>query len=261
MLVSAPAFFARPVTGRAQTPQQRPARPFPPPQYIPSHDYDTRHITLNLHFDWEHEQAIGTATISFAPLVKDLRAVEFDAANMTFASVKLSSGAALKYEPDAEKQKLRIVLDRAYQPSESLTLIIDYHTNGPVPKLVGLVGGGLKFIKPTPDDPTRPKQIWSQGESEYNHYWFPCYDHPNDFFTSEVYATVEKPLSVISNGKLLETKDNGNGTRTFHWKIDQPHASYLTSIIVGEFTPIVQDYAGHPRDHECLSERSCRKAK
>ena len=123
--------------------------------------------------------------------------------------------------------------------------MIDYHTNGQS-RLSGLVGGGLRFIKPTADDQTRPRQIWSQGESEYNHYWFPCYDHPNDFFTSEIYATVEMPLSVVSNGKLIETKDNGNGSRTFHWKIDQPHASYLTSIVVGEYTPIVQEYAGIP---------------
>jgi aminopeptidase N len=235
----------RSIAGQAQI-QQRVVRPLPPIQYIPSHDFDTRHIALNLHFDWEREQLMGTATISFAPLIKDLRAVEFDAANMTFAAVRLAGGSELKYEADAEKQRLRIVLDRAYQPSESLTVIIDYRTNGPVPNLVGLVGGGLKFIKPTAQDPTRPKQIWSQGETEYNHYWFPCYDHPNDFFTTEITATVAKPLSVISNGKLLETKDDGNGEQTFHWKMEQPHASYLTSIIVGEYTPIVQDYAGIP---------------
>ena len=57
------------------------------------------------------------------------------------------------------------------------------------------------------------RQIWSQGESEYNHYWFACYDHPNDFFTSELTATVEKPLSVVSNGKLVNTKENKDGTR------------------------------------------------
>jgi aminopeptidase N len=141
---------------------------------------------------------------------------------------------------------LRIILDRPYQPTEEITLVIEYHTNGPQTKLAGLVGAALRFIKPTPDDPTKPKQIWSQGESEYNHYWFPCYDHPNDFFTSEITATVEKPLSVISNGKLLDTKDNKDGTRTFHWKIEQPHASYLTSIIVGEYVPIVSDYQGIP---------------
>lgn len=226
--------------------QQRLIHPLPPTRYIRSHDYDTRHMALNLRFDWEKEQVIGTATMSFSPLVKDLNTIELDAANMTFAGVNLLQGSVLKFEAIPEKQKLKIILDRTYQPSEIVTIVIDYRTNGPVPKLVGLVGGGIKFIKPTLDDPKRPRQIWTQGESEYNHYWFPCYDHPNDFFTTEITASVEKPLIVISNGKLLETKETANGERAFHWKIDQPHASYLTSLIVGDFIPISQDYEGIP---------------
>jgi aminopeptidase N len=244
-LLITPAFSVRAQVKSVEV-QKRVIRPLPPTRYIPSHDYDTKHIALNLHFDWEKEQTIGTATISFSPLVKDLSTIQLDAANMTFAGAKLAAGTALKYESIPEKQKLFIALDRVYQPSDSITVVIDYRTNGPVPKLVGLVGGGLKFIKPTTDDPTRPKQVWTQGESEYNHYWFPCYDHPNDFFTTEITATVEKPLIVISNGKLIETREVGNDQRSFHWKIEQPHASYLTSLIVGEFTPITQDYEGIP---------------
>jgi aminopeptidase N len=227
-------------------PQKRPAG-FPPPQYIPSHDYDTRNITLDLHFDWDKEQAIASETISFVPLVKDLRRLMLDAAFMTFASVKLSNGTPLQYQFDDKKEKLGIVLDRAYQPTDEVTIVISYHTNQPSSERRSINGGGgLTFIKPTPEDSKRPRQIWSQGESEYNHYWFACFDHPNDFFTSEVYATVEKPLIVISNGKLVETKENADGTRTFHWKIAAPHASYLSSIIVGDYTQVVGDYAGIP---------------
>ena len=222
-------------------------KPFPQTHYIPDHDFDSRHLALDIRFDWDKEQLIGRETLVFAPLVPNLRSISLDAANITATSVKLSSGTTLQFNGDAPKEKLNITLDRAYQPSDELTMVIDYHTNGPQdPKRTGLVGVGLRFIKPSSDDPKRPKQIWSQGESEYNHYWFPCYDHPNDFFTSEITATVDKPMQVISNGKLLETKDNPDGTRTFHWKIDQPHASYLTSIVVGEFTPIVGEYAGIP---------------
>jgi len=229
-----------------QAQQLQRVRPFPPTQYVPDHNYDTRHIALDLSFDWEREQAIGRETFIFSPLVSNLNDLQLDAANITVTAVKLLPTTQLKFVTDIPSQKLNITLDRAYQPTETETLVIDYHTNGPTPKVVGLIGGGLRFIKPSPEDPRRPKQIWSQGESEYNHYWFPCYDHPNDFFTSELTATVEKPLSVVSNGKLLETKDNKDGTRSFHWKIDQPHASYLTSVIVGEYTPIVSDYQGIP---------------
>ena len=222
------------------------SRPFPPTQYIPDHDFDTRHVALDLRFDWEREQLIGVETMIFKPLIVNLKSIELDAADMTITSVKLVNGGPLQFEMDPVKQKLRIALGRGYQPSDELTIVTDYHTNGPQNRIPGLVGAALRFIKPSADDPARPRQIWSQGESEYNHYWFPVYDHPNDFFTSELTATVEKQFTVVSNGKLLDTKDNNDGTRTFHWKIDQPHASYLTSIIVGEFTPIVSEYQGIP---------------
>ena len=226
----------------------RPARrPLPPPQYIPAHDYDQRNIKLDLRFDWEREQAIGMAIITFAPVVKDLRRVDFDAAYMTIAGVTLQSGAPLKFEYDVTREKLSVLLDRAYQPSDELTVVISYHTNAPPPERRSLGGGGgLSFIKPRPDEPSRPRQIWSQGEAESNHLWFPCFDHPNDFVTSEMVATVAKPLSVISNGKLVAMKENQDGTRTFDWKIDQPHATYLTSIIVGEFAPVTSEYEGIP---------------
>jgi aminopeptidase N len=218
----------------------------PPSHYIPDHNFDTLHIALDLRFDWEHEQLNGVETFVFKPLLGNLKQIELDAAEMTATSIRTMTGKPLKFEMRAADEKLRIELDRPYQPADELTLVIDYHTNAPQTRLAGLVGAALRFIQPSPDDPTRPKQIWSQGESEYNHYWFPCYDHPNDFFTSEISATVEKPLSVISNGKLLETKDNKDGTRTFHWKIDQPHASYLTSIVVGEYVPVTGEYQGIP---------------
>src|SRR4051794_39257861 len=84
------------------TPQSQTAAGLPPPNYIPSHDYDMRNILLNLRFDWEKSQTYGTATLSFAPLLANLKQIELDAANMTFNSIKLSSGAALQFRSDPE---------------------------------------------------------------------------------------------------------------------------------------------------------------
>jgi aminopeptidase N len=242
--------------GQAQTPAPssqptpRPvSRPMPAARYIPPHDYDQRNIKLSLRFDWDKEQAIGTETITLAPIVKDLRSVDFDAASMDVSEVKLAkAGTQLKFNYVEAKETLTVTLDRAYQPTEELTLVISYHTNNAAQKGpgAGVGGGGLNFIKPRPDDPTRPRQVWTQGEAETNHQWLICFDHPNDFVTTEIVATVEKPLSVVSNGKLLSVKENSDGTRTYDWKIDQPHATYLTSIIVGEFVPVTGQYLGIP---------------
>src|SRR5215471_738540 len=151
-----PAPQARRVTG---------ARPFPPPQYIPPHDYDQQNIKLDLRFDWQKQQAIGIETITLAPTVKDLKRVDLDAAYMTFESAKLEKGTPLNFAYDDQKERLSISLDRAYQPNEEITIVISYHTNKPPADRSALIGGGgLNFILPRPDDPTRPKQAWSQGE-------------------------------------------------------------------------------------------------
>ncbi|MEP6913103.1 MAG: hypothetical protein ABI923_10125, partial [bacterium] len=49
--------FGRTAPLLTQTP--RVPHPFPPARYIPDHDFDTRHVALDLRFDWEHEQLIG----------------------------------------------------------------------------------------------------------------------------------------------------------------------------------------------------------
>jgi aminopeptidase N len=235
-LLVAAATFARAQTSATA---QLNAPALPAARNIPAHDYDLRHVRLALRFDWEREQAIGTATLTLAPLVPDLRRVEFDAANMTVASVVTRAGGALKYELDERAAKLRVELERAYRVGEELTVAVAYRTNGRVPGLgSGNYALGLVFNQLTPDDPLSRRQIYTQGESEFNRLWFPSYDHPNDFATSELSATVERPLMVISNGRLVEVKENTDNTRTFHWLMEQPHANYLTSLVVGEYVAV-----------------------
>ncbi len=219
----------------------------PPRQYIRSRDFDMRHIALNLKFDWAKEQTFGTATITLAPLAQNFSKVNLDAGLMIINSVKLN-GKDLQFQYDEKETRLSISLDRVYQIGEAITFVVDYRTTGKtVENALGFGGGGgLKFVQPTAENPKKRKQIWSQGETDYNRFWFPSYDSPNDFATNELTATIEKPLIVISNGKLIETKVNGDNTRTFHWKMDMPHANYLTSIVIGEYAEVKGTYLGIP---------------
>lgn len=234
----------------AQTPAntQEEVKKLPPIQYIRSRDFDMRHIALNLKFDWEKEQTFGTATVTLAPLVPDLKIVNLDAGLMIINSVKLN-GKDLTFNYNEKESLLSVNLDRAYKIGEAIIFVVDYRTKGEaVPNTLGFGGGGgLKFIKPNADNPTGRRQIWTQGETDYNRFWFPSYDSPNDFRTTELTATVEKPMFVVSNGKLTSRKDNGDGTETFHWKMDTPYANYITSVVVGEYSEIKNgEYQGVP---------------
>jgi len=225
--------------------------PLPPVNWIRSRTIDVKHIAIDLRFDWDKEQAIGTSAITLAPF-NDTDKITLDAAAMVIDNVTLANGAKLTFAYDNKKDNdnLEIRLDRVYKSGESITVKVDYKTQyvnrADADTAIGSFGRGLRFIKPTADEPNKPRQIWSQGETEFNRYWFPGYDSPNDFRTTELRATVAKPFTVVSNGTLVETKDNPDNTRTFYWKMDQPYSNYLTSIVVAEYTPVVQKFADVP---------------
>src|SRR5581483_6980920 len=209
-----------------QSPQTATPPVAPPVQWPRSHNYDVQHYRIEVSFDWAAKSVAGQTTISLRPFRSDLKEIELDAGNMQIDSVKLESGAALKFRYE-DKEHLYVALDRSYPAGSELRLVVKYQAK---PER------GLTFIGPNADDPSRPLQIWSQGESQDNHYWFPCYDYPNDKATTELIAHVEDGYQVISNGVLVSSQpDAQSKTRAWHWKMDKPYSSYLVSIIVGKF--------------------------
>ena len=100
----------------------------------------------------------------------------------------------------------------------------------------------------------RDSQIWTQGEAEEAHHWFPSYDFPDDKALTEQYITVEKSETAIANGELIETLENPDGTKTFHFKMNQPHSTYLTSFVVGKYKKIEEKYERYSSRILCLPE-------
>lgn len=221
----------------------------PPVNWSRSRKIDVKHIMIDLRFDWPKQQAYGVTSITLAPY-NSTNTIALDAAFLSISAVIAPNGAPLKFDYDGgdKNDNLKIMLDRAYQAGEDVTVKIAYRTNW-VNKtdLIGLNGSngkGIRFFEPTSNDLQRPREIWSMGDPESNRYWFPGYDSPNDLRTTEFIATVDKTLTAISNGSLVATKDNADGSRTFHWTMDTPYANHLTSFVVGEYVDVQQTYDG-----------------
>jgi aminopeptidase N len=86
-------------------------------------------------------------------------------------------------------------------------------------KLGWIVGDGEVYVL---SEPTGAKSF------------FPCNDHPRDKALYTLRVTVPKPLMVVSNGTLVETKDLGD-KRTFVYRPRDPIATYLVTIAIGSF--------------------------
>ena len=225
------------------------ARPTAPGPAARRRSIDVKHVALDLRFDWGLRRAQGTATITLAPLRAADR-VTLDAGRLAIEAVSLAGGSPLAFTYDGGDRDdgLLIRLGRTVAAGEDVTLRIAYHStwhNRSDPNsLGGSDGRGLRFFSPTGTEPMKRRQLWSQGLPAGNRFWFPGYDAPDDWRTTDLRLTVEPPLVALGNGTLVGTHDNPDGTRTFHWRADRPHANHLTSIVIGEYTVVRQAAAG-----------------
>ncbi len=221
----------------------RAERPFAPEgtpvRYMPTRQYDLQHLRLDLDFDWDARSVAGTATNTLVPLLPGVDSLVLYAAGLDVRKVRVN-GAERRFSLDPEAQTLTIRLDRGYGPQDRLEVAVDYSAHPQA---------GLYFVGPDRAYPDKPLQIWSQGESDLNRFWFPSWDYPNDRTTTEMVATVKRPLVVVSNGKLLEVTDRPDGRRTFHWRMDVPHSTYLVSVAIGAFTKVTDTWRDIPVEY------------
>ena len=193
--------------------------------------YHVIHYKIEVSFDESKKMLMGKVTTTLVPFMSEFTILEFDAENMDFKRVSLGK-TMLPF--DSLEKTIRIHLDKAYSFRDTLTVSIEYSC---VPQK------GLYFVQPDSAYPDKPWQIWSQGEDMDNHFWFPCWDFPNDKATSEVIGTVKSSYTFLSNGKLVNVKeDKKAGTKTFYWREEKPHASYLIMMAAGDYT-ILNDQA------------------
>jgi aminopeptidase N len=97
---------------------------------------------------------------------------------------------------------------------------------------------GLYFLEPDEHYPARPRQVWSQCQEEDARQWFPCHDSPHLKMTTEIVAHVPSGWYALSNGALVSSSKPKDGDWTYHWKMGDPHSSYLVTLAAGEFAEL-----------------------
>lgn len=203
---------------------------------------DLVHTKLEVSFDWSKAWMYGKETLTAKPHFYASNELVLDAKGMTINSVTMNGKALVfTYKDDV----LTITLDKTYKKDENYTLVIDYIAR-PNERTIGGSAAiasdkGLYFINPKGEDPSKMPQIWTQGETEASSVWFPTIDAPNSKTTQEIFMTVDNKYVTLSNGKMISSTKNANGTRTDHWKQELPHAPYLFMMGVGEFK-VVKDF-------------------
>ena len=210
---------------------------------------DLIHTKLKVSFNFENKELNGQEWVTLQPHFYKTKEVVLDAKAMIIHTVALG-GANLNYNYDGFK--LTIDLPKEYKKGETFTLYIKYTARPEKVKSKGsnaiTSAKGLYFINPTGENPNKPTQIWTQGETESNSCWFPTIDSPNQKTSQEIYITVPNKYKTLSNGTLVSQTINGDN-RIDYWKFNQKHAPYLFFMGVGEYEIIKDSYKNIPIDY------------
>ena len=249
-----PAAAAAPVPAAAglTVPSWLPAdAPLHPAATVLTDVVDTR---LDVRFDYKKQHLLGTAILTLRSHFYPQTELVLDAKGFDIQKVELvgeKKNKSLNY--NYNRRKLVIALDQPYPRNMPYQVRIVY-----VAKPNELPQGGsaaiandkgLYFINPLGLEKNKPRQIWTQGETESSSCWFPTIDKPNQRMTQEISLTVESPFKTLSNGLLTSSHANPDGTRTDTWKLTVPHAPYLATMVVGDFAVVSDSWHGKPLDY------------
>ncbi|WP_050023025.1 M1 family aminopeptidase [Verrucomicrobium sp. BvORR034] len=186
---------------------------------------DILHLKLDVTPDFEMRTVKGTSTLTFKPIATPLTKLELDAVGLVIEDVQTSNALLAEYAVTDEK--LVLVFKNPVPVDAEAGVVIRYRAQ---PER------GLYFRTPETGCKPGDTQVWTQGEAELHRYWFPCYDYPNERFTSEVVCHIPADMKAISNGVLVSNNQkDAAGLTLWHWRQNQPHVNYLVALAAGYF--------------------------
>ncbi len=185
--------------------------------------YDTLHYTIDLSVDVEANFISGTTTIE-AQSTQALTSLNLDLAGLDISAITVDDTPA-DYTRDGFE--LTVIPATPIEEGAEFTVAVTYSgepVGYPDPAIDGAEDGWLS----TGDT------IFVLSEPGGAMNWYPSNNHPADKATYTLNITADKAYTVAVTGVLTEEIDNGD-TRTSVWEMNDPMATYLVSVAIGDF--------------------------
>ncbi|MDZ7340912.1 MAG: M1 family aminopeptidase [candidate division KSB1 bacterium] len=192
--------------------------------------FDVYYYELNIAIDPTSETVGGSVTVRARSLVDNLDQITLD----LYDNMKVTAVAGNAAGFSHNNHLLVIQLDHVYHYQQPLKVTVHYS---------GHPSTGTRFNPMTFDRSRGTITISSESCPFYARCWWPCKDRPDDKPDSmDIWITAPSSLMVASNGRLVEINDNKNGTKTHHWQIRNPIATYLVAFTATNYRMITDSY-------------------
>lgn len=212
----------------------------PPPVSYP---YDTRSDSIDiLNYairlqitDFAGTSISGSTRIHFSPLVNGVSAIRLDLMSLAVDSVVWdASGNSIGFTQAA--QLVHIPFPAVQNDADTTAFTVYYHG---VPSHDPSFGGfyfqsGFAY---------NVGVSLSDIPHNYGRTWFPCFDNFTERSTYDLVITTQDTHTAICGGLLTGQVDNGNGTKTYTWRVNQTIPSYLISVAVNNLALVQDSYS------------------
>jgi aminopeptidase N len=184
--------------------------------------YDAQHYALELSYDPPTRQLAGTTTMR-ALALQGLTQFSLDLQYYDVSRVVVNGRAA-----QFRREGTKLVVTPAKKLHRGFLFTVATTYAGTAQRVIDPDGSSEGFV-PTPDGAFVVNQpIGAQG-------WFPNNNVPRDKATFDIAMTVPADREVQATGRLVSNELTASGQRRWHWRANDPTATYLTTATVGDF--------------------------
>ncbi len=192
--------------------------------------FDMLNYKLDLSLTMIDEGLQGTCTMTMR-LKANLDSLVLNAVGLSLDTVRVD-GETKTVSFNGPAERFTIYLNGTRFSGDTLRVAVSYRRTPGYPRPSSRQG--YYFFRDTIGLPANLGYTFSEPSDA--RFWFPCYDEPWEKATAEMNITVPDGYVGASNGKLLGTAPNGNGTITWRWREGHQIATYLMCITSSRFT-------------------------
>src|SRR5437762_1197810 len=203
-------------------------------KYARDREIDILHLALDVTPDFKLRTVAGKATLRFKPIARTFQELKLDAVDLAVESLTATE-TILGYQ--VTDKQIVVTFEQPIPPAKEASVTITYRAEP---------ASGLYFRTPEMGYKEGDTHLFSQGEEIEARHWYPCFDSPNEKFTSEMICHVPDGMTVVSNGRLVAEEKDANGWVAVRWLQDKPHVNYLISLVAGYFKKVEDKYKDVP---------------
>ena len=204
--------------------------------------YDVSHYRIELDID-PSDNTIEAVTTVTATATQRLSSFNLDFSGLTVESVTVDGSSASFSRVGAE---MTVTPGAPLAEDGEFTAVVTYSgtpapVSDPGASFIGTVGWHWR----TDPDDYPDGVIFVASEPSGAMTWFPSNNHPSDKATFTFVITVPDTVVAAATG-ILESEVTSDGFTIYTWAMDDPMATYLAAVYVGDFALQVVPEEGKP---------------